>query len=141
MPTRISSLFFLFLLSSKVFAKPVALEVKDAWARPTIGDGRMSAAYFEVKNVSDKDIRLTGAEIEIGTAEIHESLIENGVMRMHHRPELRIEAGETKSFAPGGLHVMLMGLKQPLETGKSFHMTLKTADHSSVDLTVQIRQP
>jgi len=117
------------------------IEVKNAWARPTIGSGRISAAYFQLRNSTKEVLSLTGIELAIGNAEIHESLIENGVMRMRSRDEINIAPGESVDFVPGGLHVMLMNLKQPLELEKTFTMILKTKDDRTIPVTVKILKP
>ena len=116
------------------------LEVENAWARPTIAAGRMTAAYFDLKNPSKEALTLISIELDIGDAEIHESLIEDGVMRMRHRSEIRVAPGESLHFTPGGLHVMLMNLKQPLVLGETFSMKLKTKDNLTIPVQVQIRQ-
>ena len=75
--------------------------------------------------------------------EIHSMTMENDVMKMRMLEELPIPAGQTVLLEPGGYHLMLFDLKQPLEAGKSGMFTLhfKSAkgETSSIKLEVPIR--
>ena len=51
-----------------------------------------------------------------------------------------LPAGKTQKLEPGGYHVMLMDLKQPLTVGKTFPLTLKFKDGSSKQVTVKVRK-
>ena len=111
-------------------AQPVS--VKDAWVRAPAPGQKVAAAYMEL--VSRAPLALTGvASPAAGSAELHATSMEGGVMRM--RPVTRIElpAGGTVKLAPGGLHVMLVDLKQPLKPGDKVPLTLtvQRADFAS----------
>ena len=69
-------------------------------------------------------------------AELHETRKENGVMRMRSVQALPLEPGKPVKMQPGGYHIMLMDLKQPLEQGESFPITL-TFEHAA-PVTVQV---
>ena len=102
-------------------AQPVT--VKDAWVRAPAPGQKVAGAYMEL--VSRAPLVLTGvASPAAASAELHATSMEEGVMRM--RPVARIElpAGATVKLAPGGLHVMLMDLKQPLKPGDKVPLTL-----------------
>lgn len=118
-----------------------AIDVQDAWARASIGSRQMTAAYLVLKNESPETVKLVEVTTDIGRAEIHESLVEDGVMRMRERKEITLAAGESVHFKPGGLHIMLMDLKQPLTAGSTFQMSLKTSDNKTIPVTVQVRKP
>lgn len=101
------------------------VEVENVWARKT--SRTVSAAvYLTLRNNTHQTITLTGADTEIaGTTMIHRSYEENGIMKMDHVMNVTLEPGETVEFAPGGHHVMLMGLSAPLEKGEVFPLTLE----------------
>jgi copper(I)-binding protein len=102
-------------------AQPVT--VKDAWVRAPAPGQKVAGAYMEL--VSRTSLALTGvASAAAAKAELHSTSMEGGVMRM--RPVARIElpAGKAVKLAPGGLHIMLVDLRQPLKPGEKVPLTL-----------------
>jgi copper(I)-binding protein len=71
---------------------------------------RVAAGYLTVDNSEGAADRLIGVRIEGPMAMIHESREVDGVMTMPHIDAIEVEAGETVSFAPGGYHIMIMGI-------------------------------
>ena len=75
-------------------------------------------------------------------AEIHEMAMDNAVMTMRALPDgVEIKPGETLTFKPGGLHLMLMGLKKPLVQGTDVHVTLNFAKAGRDRRDLAGRQP
>jgi copper(I)-binding protein len=72
---------------------------------------------------------------------IHETSVVGGESRMRPRERLRIGAGETLRFAPGGLHVMLHGLTPPLTPGEEVPLVLLLEDGGTVAVTAHVRAP
>jgi copper(I)-binding protein len=70
--------------------------------------------------------------------ELHESTMDGGVMRMRPVESLVIEPGETRVLEPGGLHLMMMRLKEPLVAGKHFLLTLEFAEAGRVQVKVMV---
>ncbi len=115
------------------------ITVHDGWARASAGASTTGAAYVMVMGGSKPD-QLVGASTPVAeTAEVHQTLTENGVMKMRPAPELPIPAGGMVTFAPGGTHIMLMGLKHPLVAGHSFPLTLNFAHSPPVTVEVKVR--
>jgi copper(I)-binding protein len=113
--------------------------VHDAWARATAGNATTGAAYVVLMGGEAPD-QLTGTSTPVAaTAEVHESVTDNGVMKMRAAPSVPIPAGKMVTFAPGGYHVMLMGLKQPLVADQSFPLTLTFAHAAPVTVEVKVR--
>jgi copper(I)-binding protein len=101
-----------------------------------------TAAYFSIQNSSDTDQILIGASAELATkAEIHNHILVDDMMRMQQQSEVVIKPGETVQFAPGGLHIMLFGLKQPLLEGQSVAISLQTQDGESIIITANVARP
>jgi copper(I)-binding protein len=101
------------------------ISAHDAWARAT-GAADSAAAYVVIDNKGGAD-QLTGAKTSIGEAMVHESSMDGGVMRM--RPitpgeGLSVPSNGRLTLAPGGTHVMIMGLKKPLQAGDRFDLVL-----------------
>ena len=83
-------------------------------------------AFFTV--TSPVDDRILSVQSDCcAAAELHEGTMENGVMRMRQLENVPLKAGEPTNFAPGGLHVMLIGLKKPLAAGDTVPLTFTFA--------------
>lgn len=114
------------------------IAITHAWARATAATAQSGAAYLTVTDNAGTPDRLVGASTPVaGSAELHRSFEEDGVMKMRPAGPIALEPGKTVTFAPGGLHVMLLQLAHPLKQGDSFPLTL-TFEHSA-PVTVEVR--
>jgi hypothetical protein len=101
------------------------LTVTSAWARATPPGVSMGVVYFQLENGSTKSDRLLKLKTSVAaSAGVHRTEIVDDVARMREVAVLHVASGEKVEFAPGGLHVMLMGLKQPLVAGQKFELEL-----------------
>jgi copper(I)-binding protein len=83
--------------------------------------------------------RLVGASTPVAAmAEVHETVNDNGVMRMRPVALLPLQPGKAVVLKPGGYHIMLMGLKQQLKDGDTFPVTLSFEKNGSVTATVHV---
>lgn len=88
------------------------LVVSENYIRKPIPGRSMSAAFMAISNISKQDVIVTKASIEgARSVEIHTHSHKDGVMRMRQIHELLIPAGETVELKPGGLHLMVFGIK------------------------------
>lgn len=119
------------------------LFVEAAWARPSPQGAPASAFYMTIVNQTAQPDVLQEVRIENCEAvEIHRTTMdEEGVMRMAPVPEgrLSIPAGENVVLAPGGLHVMCIGLEEPLVVGQRLPLTLHFELAGAVPVTAEIR--
>jgi copper(I)-binding protein len=98
--------------------------VSQPWVRGTVQGQKASGAFMQLK--SAEGATLVGAQSPVaGVVEIHEMRMESNVMRMRAIPKLDLPAGQAVELKPGGYHVMLMDLKQPLKKGDTVPITLK----------------
>ncbi|HVZ07297.1 copper chaperone PCu(A)C [Rhodopila sp.] len=118
------------------FADQASMTLENAWARPSIGNATNSAAYFTLTDNGTPD-RLVGVSTPIGKASVHETIDDNGVMKMRGVSGVALGPGKPVTFKPGGYHVMLMDLKAPLKAGDSFPLTL-TFEHAA-PITTQVK--
>lgn len=119
-----------------------ALTIYERWARPTPPGAATGAGYMVLTNTGDDADRLVGASSEVcDRVELHTHLMDNGVMRMRQVPSVELPPGESVAIAPGGLHLMLIGLKSPLEEGMSFPLTLMFEGGGSITVNVVVRHP
>ena len=114
------------------------LSVSDGWARASATPAaKAGAAYVNLGNTGSKDDVLVGGTSPVAKrVEIHVHKHEGGVMKMLPAGDVTIPAGGEVTMEPGGLHVMLMGLKKPLKEGEMFPVTL-TFQHAG-DVTVSV---
>ena len=93
--------------------------------RASIGKAPNTAAYFTVRNRGARPDRLLSASCTCAArVEIHTHQSQGGVARMVRVPSVTIPARGEAVLAPGGAHLMLFGLKQPLRDGGRQSMTL-----------------
>jgi len=136
---------FLFLLTLLAFAGPALaqespIHVADAKARPT-APGGTGVVYMIVMNHGTADDVLTGLSSPVADkAEMHRTTDTDGMSHMEAVADLPVKAMEAVTFAPGGLHVMLTGLKQSLKLGDSFPLTLSFAKAGAVTVMVSVQQ-
>jgi copper(I)-binding protein len=115
------------------------VEVDTAWARATPGNSKDSAAYLRIRNTGTTPDRLLAVSTPVaGTAQPHETKVENGIMKMRPVGALAVAPGQTVELKPGGEHIMLTGLKQPLKPGDSFPLTLRFERAGDVAVTVKV---
>jgi copper(I)-binding protein len=122
-------------------AEIVRIEVAGAWARPTVGQGRMSAAYMTIANKGDTDDTLKSARTPKAKAvELHQTtMTADGVMQMRNVEDgLPVEAGASLVLEPGGAHLMLVGLEDALKAGEELVLTLEFANAGAVDVVVPV---
>lgn len=112
------------------------------WARATAGPARNGAAYLEIHNTGSETDLLTGVETDASArAHIHETTLEDGVMKMRALGALEIPAGGSVIFKPRGLHIMLMNLKAPLRQGETLTLTLSFEKAGSIRVPFRIGPP
>ena len=86
--------------------------------------------------------RLVGVSSPVaGVAEVHEMKMDGDVMKMRAVPMLELPAGKSVQFKPGGYHVMLMDLKQPLPNGSTVPLTLVFKDEKGVESRMDLKLP
>jgi copper(I)-binding protein len=114
------------------------LVVENAWARESVTP--TGAVYLTVRNGGDQSDRLIRIASEVADrAELHASIVEDGVMRMRQVDAIEVPARGEAVLAPGGLHVMLIGLKAPLAQGGSIVLTLTFESARELEVTAMIK--
>lgn len=116
------------------------LVVEDPWARATVGQTMAGVAYLTVANHGAAADRLVDVATPVAErAELHTNLTEDGVMKMRSVAAVEVAPGAPVVFAPGGLHIMLHGLKQPLKEGDRFPLALTFEKAGSVTVEVAVQ--
>ena len=113
------------------------IDIHAPWARASVT--KTGAAYLELANHGSAPDKLIAASTPIAAkAELHENKMENGVMEMRPVDGIDIAPGGTATLKPGGYHLMLMGLKEPLKAGGHFPLTLTFAKAGKIDIQVPV---
>lgn len=117
------------------------LVITQAWSRATPGGAKVAGAYLTIENKGSAADRLVGGGADVaGHVEIHEMAMEGGVMKMRALDNgLAIEPGKTVKLAPGGYHVMLIDLKNPLKQGDKVPVTLQFEKAGKVNLSFDVQ--
>ena len=130
---------FLFAGAPDAFADANALKIDQAWARPA-AIGRTTAVYFSISNTGPADKLLAVTADVAAHAGLHKSSLDDkGVMTMTSIQGLDVPAGATVTLSPGGYHVMLMDLKQPLKVGDHFALMLSFEKAGMMSVTVPVK--
>ncbi len=117
------------------------LEIENPVMFKSFSNARAAGGYMTVANTGEADDLLIGVRVDGPMAMLHESREEDGVMRMVHLDAVEIPAGETVSFQPGGLHVMVMGLEPgDLPVGETLDVTLIFDRAGEVEVTFSVEE-
>ena len=116
------------------------IEIERAYARASIPNVPNSAAFFVIKNNSDKDIAITSANSDIAKKnELHTHIKENKMMKMMKIEKLVVPAKSSLELKSGGDHVMLMGLKKELKVGDEISLELSFSDGDKKSIKVPVK--
>lgn len=117
------------------------ITVSDAWSRERPASIKMGGAFVAIHNNGPEADMLVAASSPVAEkVEIHNVAEKDGVMKMFEVEGVEIPAGAKIEMKPGGYHIMLMGLKETLEKGKSFPLTLEFAHAGKIEVTVEIKE-
>lgn len=99
-----------------------------------------AAGYMTIRNAGEAGDRLTGVALETGgaRAEIHRSEMRDGVMTMQPADAVEVPAGGEAALAPGGYHVMIMGLPEGPAAGDTLDATLTFETAGEVTVTFEV---
>lgn len=116
-----------------------SLRITGAWVRPSVEANDVSAAYLRITNYGEDADRLLAVETTVAAhVELHSAQVDGDIMRMRQVNAIDIPVGETITLQPGGLHIMLMGLREPLVEGESLALTLIFESGATVAVDARI---
>jgi copper(I)-binding protein len=130
----------MLLWASIALAQTSTVQITNAWARGTPGGAETGAIYLTLESPSGD--KLVGVSTPVAKkADMHMMTMENGVMKMRPLDGVDLPPGKPTTLKPGGMHIMLMGLRHPLKAGQSFPMTLKFAKSGTREVQVEVEKP
>lgn len=115
--------------------------VSGAMCRPTPNGRQMTGCYVTLTASAD-DRLVSVSSPRAGRVEIHESKMENGMMMMTElREGMPLPAGQAVALSPGGNHIMLLGVEEPMVTGQTVPLTLTFAKAPAVEVQAPVATP
>ena len=114
--------------------------VTDAWVRSTVAGQKGTGAFMKI--TAKEGTRLVGVSTPAaGVGEVHEMKMENDIMKMRAVPALDLPAGKVVELKPGGFHVMLMDVKQPLVKDSKVPLILLFKDAKGIESKLELSVP
>ncbi|WP_295218028.1 copper chaperone PCu(A)C [uncultured Brevundimonas sp.] len=118
-----------------------AVTATDAWCRPSPNGAKAGGCYVTLTAATD-DRLMGGSTPRAGSLQVHEMKTENGMMKMAELTAgLPLPADQAVALAPGGNHLMLIGLTAPLVAGETVPLTFQFASAPAITVQAQVRQP
>jgi len=114
--------------------------VSAPWVRATVPAQKASGAFMTL--TAARPARLVGVSSPVaGLVELHEMKMDSDMMRMRHVDALDLPAGQSIVLQPGGYHLMLLDLKQPLKAGDKVPLTLEFEDAHKARSKITVDAP
>ena len=110
-----------------------SIVISDFWIAEPIGGQRQTSLYLTLRNASASEERLLGASTNVAAmTHLHRTSNEDNISRMEWVGAIIIPAEGELRFEPGGLHIMLMGLREPVASGDMVDVTLELLENGEV---------
>jgi len=144
MPFKPSHLALALLLLSACPAsarefKAGDIVVSNPWSRATPKGAKVGAGYLVIENRGAIPDRLVGGSVQAATGfEIHDTVVEDGVMRMRQLAGLELPPGEAVEAKPGGRHIMFVDLEYPLAAGQKAKGELRFERAGRIEIEFEV---
>jgi copper(I)-binding protein len=117
------------------------LVITHPWSPPTAAGRPVGVAYLSITNNGTAPDTLTGVGSTLAASvQMHQTSVSEGMARMRPLTELTIAPGQTVKIEPGGIHLMLMGLKGPLVAGTTLPLTLQFRNAGAITVQVNVEE-
>ena len=117
------------------------IEVREAWSRATPPGAQVGVGYMEIRNKGTQPDRLVAASTPVAKrVEMHITQRDGEVMRMRQVQGFDIPAGERITLRPGGSHLMLVDIVQPLKKGERFTMRLRFERAGEIEVELEVQE-
>ena len=121
-------------------AQAATVVARDPWVREAPAGRKATAIFLTAENTGAAGRTIVGGSTDVSdTLELHEMKRENGMMRMSPVSSIAVPAHGKAELKPGGLHLMLFGLRKALVAGDSVHVTLTLDSGARVQFTAPVR--
>lgn len=135
--TLIALMFGCFVLNASAEGD---IQIQDPWVQAPPPNVKVLAAYLEIKNNGEKPRILTNVSSPaFGQVGIHQSVMHGNMVHMEQLKELTIPPHASTALKPGGLHLMLMDAKKPLNIGDQVPLTLTFQSGEKIEVKAIVR--
>lgn len=129
--------FGLLMFSIGSYAGDVS--ISSAWSLAVPPSSKNGAIYLLIENKGPETDMLMDATTDVSrSVELHTTSYDHGQMKMHHHHSLEIPGNSVLTMEPGGHHIMLMGLVEPLISGQKFALTLSFMKGGEIKTEVEV---
>ena len=126
------------LISGQSLAKD-GLKISDAWIPQAPPVAKVMAGYLKINNPTSSKITINKVTSpNFNTVEMHQTIEKDGMARMVKQETMTIPANSEVIFKRGGLHLMLIQPKQPLNKGEKISLSFST-NKGKVDVTAEVK--
>jgi periplasmic copper chaperone A len=117
------------------------IKIDGAWVRTAVAGQQGTGGFMKI--TSKQDMKLVGISSAVaGVSEVHEMSMDGDVMKMRALPSgIDLPAGKTVELKPGGLHLMLLDLKQALPKDSTVPVTLMFKDKAGKEVKMELKVP
>jgi copper(I)-binding protein len=116
-----------------------SIELTDLWSRATPPGAKTGGGYLTITNTGGEPDRLIAVSTPVAAEnQLHEMAVKDGVMTMSEAEGIEIPAGGSVTLAPGGFHLMFIGLKDPLTEGEELPVTLTFEKAGSIETYLHV---
>jgi copper(I)-binding protein len=113
--------------------------ISNPWSRATPKGTNVGAGYLVIENRGKTPDRLLGGSVEAAASfEIHDVVVEDGVMRMRELKDIELPPGASVEAKPGGRHIMFVGLLRPLAAGEKARGALQFEHAGRVEVEFEV---
>lgn len=136
------------IVKTKIPLEKEKFEIKSAWAKPSLGKNPHSAMYVTIHNAHDVPFTILSTNVYVGpeeasstvsnNVEMHTTRTENGVTKMISVGRVVVPANETMVMKPGGMHIMLLNLKQQLKVGDKLYAKFFIKDYGMLQVEAPV---
>lgn len=117
------------------------LQVTDAWVREAPPGVKVLAAYMHLENNTSKPITVVTAQSNsLARVEFHQSINDDGVMKMQPLPVLEVPANSRLKLEPGGRHMMLFDPNRDYRAGDQLEIQLDCSSQDSKHIALQVKR-
>lgn len=142
MPNKMSAALGLMMLACCAPSAPAGgIKVENARIAAPAPGAQVAAAYFTLRNEGAADQLVGVSTPASSSAELHMTKNDAGMMSMHHMFSVELPSGGIVEFAPGGMHVMLIGPKVDLANGVQQPLTLTFAHAPPLTVLFTVQGP
>jgi copper(I)-binding protein len=126
-----------FILSTAVYAQTAkvgGLQIDNAYTRATAPGQQVAGGFMKIENKGAADQLISASSPAAGEVQLHEMTMEGNIMKMRQLKDIPVPASSAVELKPGGLHLMFMNIKAPLNAGETVPVKLKFAKAGEVEV-------